>query len=286
MDTFESQYKEKFKAYFSEFLLEDKRKLLEVSNDINFGALEKDENGIAVVIKSGLGNLPSNPNYDMVTKTFNISYTCSANNLQEILKAINSMIIYYNSKWDSIIIDVYNPEDDVLEVRTYLYKPEFTTPTLVGEEYDLRLDDAGKTIKAVTVLMQVNVTYASNVDLDNETYYLEINGTKHLITGFINYEEHNQPSYDPSLKVGENILTQDLTSFNVAYVFTFVKSKSTLNTLHDILNNECWLPTNQMLGNYPLVLYKGETSVNIQTYSISKNVANNNIKTIILTLTR
>jgi len=275
--TFEQKYKEKFREQLAQFVND---KPIIVSNDISYEPLENDANALVAIIRTGAGLTSGRSDYDLINLTFNITLITASNDLQKILGALASLIWNYQGNWDSVELPIYNVQTKNLEDRTYIFKPVFTTPVVVGGEQEVKVE--GETLEVSSVVMSVTVGYSSNADLQPESFELEIDGEKYAIKP-IRYDIASICSATPAVVEGERFARQDITNDVVTFNFTLLKTLPGIDPLVDILANDFF--ADEGLSSKNLKLHKDEVCVDIQTYQITE-VYENGSKIINLVLSR
>lgn len=277
MRTFEQKYKEKFKSQLEQFLSD---KPITVSNDISYEPLENDANALVAIIRTGAGLTSGRSGFDLINVTFNITLITASNDLQKVLGALTSLVWNYQGNWDSVELPIYNVKTKNLEDRTYIFKPVFTTPVVIGGEQEVKVE--GETLEVSSVVMSVTVGYSSNADLQPESFELEIDGEKYAIKP-IRYDIASICSATPAAVEGERFARQDITNDVVTFNFTLLKTLPGIDPLVDILANDFF--ADEGLSSKNLKLHKGEVCVDIQTYQITE-VYENGSKIINLVLSR
>ena len=251
-----------------------------VSNDISYEPLENDANALVAIIRTGAGLTSGRSGFDLINVTFNITLITASNDLQKVLGALTSLVWNYQGNWDSVELPIYNVKTKNLEDRTYIFKPVFTTPVVIGGEQEVRT--ANETLEVSSVVMSVTVGYSSNADLQPESFELEIDGEKYAIKP-IRYDIASICSATPAAVEGERFARQDITNDVVTFNFTLLKTLPGIDPLVDILANDFF--ADEGLSSKNLKLHKGEVCVDIQTYQITE-VYENGSKIINLVLSR
>lgn len=277
MQTFESQYKEKLKTQLAQFIPD---KPITVSNDISYETLEYDSNALVAIIRTGAGLTSGKSEYDLITVTFNISLITASNDLQKVLGALTSLIWNYQGKWDNVSIKIYNVASQSLEDKTYIFKPVFTTPVVIGGEQEVKIEE--ETLEVSTVIMAVTVGYSSNADMVPDSFNLEIDGTKYPINA-IRYDYSSVPAYDVCLPENASFTKYTFLNDVISFNFTMLKSLPGVDSLQDILAGE-FFGADRLSGK-TLRLWRGDVVANIQTYQLTE-VFENGSKVINLTLNR
>jgi hypothetical protein len=277
MQTFESQYKEKLKTQLAQFIPD---KAITVSNDISYEPLEYDSNALVAIIRTGAGLTSGKSEYDLITVTFNISLITASNDLQKVLGALTSLIWNYQGKWDNVSIKIYNVASQSLEDKTYIFKPVFTTPVVIGGEQEVKIE--GETLEVSNVIMSVTVGYSSNADMVPDSFDLEIDGTKYPINA-IRYDHSSVPAYDVCLPESAEFVKHTFLNNVISFNFTMLKSLPGVDSLQDILSGE-FFGANRLSGK-TLRLWRGDVVANIQTYQLTE-VFENGSKIINLVLSR
>lgn len=277
MKTFEQKYKEKFKIQLAQFLID---KPITVSNDISYEPLENDANSLVAIIRTGAGLTSGRSGFDLINVTFNITLITASNDLQKVLGALTSLIWNYQGNWDSVELPIYNVTNEEVENRTYIFKPVFTTPIVLGGEQEVKT--ANETLEVSSIVMAVTVGYSSNADMVPDSFELEIDGEKYSINA-IRYDMSSVPISNPSLIFGERFAKSNITNDTITFNFSLLKTLPGVDPLVDILTEEFF--NAEGLSSKVLKLYRGEEVVDIQTFQLTE-VFENGSKIINLVLSR
>lgn len=277
MRTFEQKYKEKFREQLAQFVID---KPIIVSNDISYEPLENDANALVAIIRTGAGLTSGRSGFDLINVTFNITLITASNDLQKVLGALTSLVWNYQGNWDSVELPIYNVQTKNLEDRTYIFKPVFTTPVVIGGEQEVKVE--GETLEVSSVVMSVTVGYSSNADMKPDNFELEIEGVKYPINA-IRYDMSSVPVSDPSLPMGERFVKQNITNDTIAFNFSLLKTLPGVDPLIDVLTAEFFADVG--LSSKNLRLYRGTDVVDIQTFQLTE-VFENGSKIINLVLSR
>jgi len=281
LKTFEQKYKEKFKIQLAQFLAQfliDKP--ITVSNDISYEPLENDPNSLVAIIRTGAGLTSGRSGFDLINVTFNITLITASNDLQKVLGALTSLIWNYQGNWDSVELPIYNVTNEEVENRTYIFKPVFTTPIVLGGEQEVKT--ANETLEVSSIVMAVTVGYSSNADMVPDSFELEIDGEKYSINA-IRYDMSSVPVSNPSLIFGERFAKSNITNDTITFNFSLLKTLPGVDPLVDILTEEFF--NAEGLSSKVLKLYRGEEVVDIQTFQLTE-VFENGSKIINLVLSR
>ncbi len=277
MKTFEQKYKEKFKIQLAQFLID---KPITVSNDISYEPLENDANSLVAIIRTGAGLTSGRSGFDLINVTFNITLITASNDLQKVLGALTSLIWNYQGNWDSVELPIYNVTNEEVENRTYIFKPVFTTPIVLGGEQEVKT--ANETLEVSSIVMAVTVGYSSNADMVPDSFELEIDGEKYSINA-IRYDMSSVPVSDISPPIGERFAKSNITNDTITFNFSLLKTLPGVDPLIDVLTAEFFADVG--LSNKKLRLYRGPDVVDIQTFQLTE-VFENGSKIINLVLSR
>lgn len=277
MKTFEQKYKEKFKSQLAQFLID---KPITVSNDISYEPLENDANSLVAIIRTGAGLTSGRSGFDLINVTFNITLITASNDLQKVLGALTSLIWNYQGNWDSVELPIYNVTKNESENKTYIFKPVFTTPVVIGGEQEVKT--ASETLEVSSIVMAVTVGYSSNADMVPDSFELEIDEDKYPIYA-IRYDMSSVPISNPSLIFGERFAEANITNDTITFNFSLLKTLPGVDPLVDILSAEFF--GDEGLSSKTLKLHRGDEVVDIQTYQLTE-VFENSSKIINLVLSR
>lgn len=243
---------------------------LYIGNDINYKPLEKDADGVQVIINSGVGSRIMVEGGDYITLNFAINFICDANKTQKIIANLKSFMDVENAKYSTL--------------GTYEYRSTFSSPYVVGDLFELMSKSENKlmSLKCVNIALNVNLQYSSTVSFKPDTWKLTIGATEYTITGIESYDFASVPAYEPSQFINESTPTQHKVADARTFHFKLVAFKS--NVLHVLLMNE-YTSTTSVSSSAIKLKRNSETAVTIQTINITETW-NQGIKFIDLTLGR
>lgn len=262
MNTFEKVYKEKLEQQLMKFT----DKFIVISNDINFSPLEKNKNNLVMIIRSGAGVRSSKEGYDLTTQTFTIDLITEINDLQQVLGSVNSFINHKNGKWDTLKIDIYDPDNQSLDTKTFDFKPVFTTPFPAGNPFDIMTKT--ETIKAIAISLSITVGYSSTACIKPEKFYLKIGNETYYIDT-TRYEKNFLPTYAQEELTDKRFLKQKKVADVITFTFVLLKKKN--DVLHNLLSNEFTKKNEESLINQEIKLItESNAIIDIQTINITE----------------
>lgn len=244
---------------------------LYIGNDINFKPLEKDADGVQVIINSGVGSRIMVEGGDYITLNFSINFICDANKTQKIIADLKSFMDAENAKYGAL--------------GSYEYRATFSSPYVVGDLFELMSKSENKlmSLKCVNIALNVSLQYSSTVSFKPDVWKLTIGATEYTIAGIESYDFASVPAYEPSQFISAQKPTQHKIADARTFHFKLVALKS--NTLHTLLMNE-YTSATSISSNAILKLNRNsETAIDIQTINITETW-NQGVKFIDLTLGR
>lgn len=284
MQTFESVYKSKFKEQLTKFIDDE----IIVSNDINIRPFSTNPDLLISVIKTGIGQASSRNEIDLVNTTINVNFLIQANKVQDLLGALTSLIWNFNGKWDELKIPIYDVNLSKLTEKTYIFKPVFTTPVIIGDLGTVA--SVKETITIASVVMSISLAYSSNVEAKGDKFWLRIQRDgiyNWLPINAIEYDMTYAPAYDSVPIEGNNFIEQVYLSETIIFRFTLLKKLPGVDLLQDVLTNQ--FLTNNPISKQDVKLRRydppNRQEVDIQKITIEERFVNSQ-KFIVLTLER
>lgn len=274
MQTFESVYKSKFKEQLTKFIDED----IIVSNDVNIRPFSNNADIVVAVIKTGVGQASSRNEIDLVNTTVNINFLVEANKMQRLLGALTSLRWNFNGKWDELKIPIYDVSQAKLVDKTYIFKPVFTTPVMMGDLGSV--SSVKETITVASVVMSVSLGYSSNIEAKGDKFWLRVkpNGSYRWLP--INYIESSlnyETVYEPVQIKGEAVARQKPLVENTIFTFTYLKALPGNDDLQDYLSEQ-FMTNGEAISNQNIKLRRHDLpnrqEIDIQKISIEERFVN------------
>lgn len=205
-----------------------------LSTNNQYRPLENDREAISVVIKTGSASKSHVPGYDLNTLPLTVSFIIWEPHLNALLEALTAISDRDNATFGELIIDDC----------TTKYKVVFNTPYVAGSPQSLRSANGSlngnmpATIKAVSVVWFLNITYSNNAIIEPPQFKLRVGFTDYEMDYIISYSTAVNPVYDGNLVSGLKYIRQDVLSISKTYVFTLCRTESGVSALQDLLMKE------------------------------------------------
>lgn len=267
--------KQTFERIYKSVLLEHLQNALPnrkvfVSNDLHYKPLENDPEGVVAIIQTGMGSKSAISGYDMNTVPVVVNFITQANNLQELLGALNSIASEQNGKYNSLS----------LNAEEYYYKAIYSTAYPIGAPFDIRIKSS--VVRVMTINWTITLTYSHNAIIEPSVFKLKVGTTDYDINYIVRYEMSSQ-SNDEQTQYRENYLINYIPS-SKTNVYTFVLLKVQSDEFQTLLRQEM-IDINTILSTNEIKLLVDSETIDISNYSITE-IFENNTSVFNLVLTR
>lgn len=233
-----AMFEDKFGAHLKEALSEELKTRLNkdtveiyMSQNNQYRTLENDSEAVSVIIKTGNATKSHVTGYDLNSLPLIVTFTIKERYAQTLLEALTAISDRDNSSFGDIDVDgaITN------------YKVIYNTPYVSGSAQTIRsvVDGMPATIRAVSIIWLLNVTYSTNALISPPKYILKIktdeSSDEYSIEYWINFSASIAPSYDVNMISGKRFSTQDFLSLSVNYAFVLYKVTDGTSSLQDLL---------------------------------------------------